>query len=243
MVHPTLGEVLDSIDKVKAYLKTEGIDFLPTTKACMLVAMARQRMKRHEREAAAQENNANGGERVVGARTANGLTHLKEKMVEMRTEVITNKIFTRAVFMIDDVSDTLTVRRHNESIDECRGRVIDGVCRACREHTAGVEQYSFEMELVDAKDENERLLVQAREGAGLSMFKQPAAAFKALEKKAQGDLVEKWCGVPVLAHFILSLNTDSMEVSIFPFKMRLLPVDFMYADGGDVDKDATDDDK
>ena len=90
------------------------------------------------------------------------------------------------------------------------------------------------MELLDLKETSTFLSVQAREGAGRSMFKMSAATFAALEKSVQGDMVEKWCGVPVYGHFILELNTDTIEVSIFPFKLQLLPAEFMVCNGDDV---------
>ena len=49
--------------------------------------------------------------------------------------------------------------------------------------------------------------------------------------------------VPVYAQFILKLDADTMEVSIFPFKMQLLPPEYMEhaAEAKLEDVDATDD--
>ena len=61
------------------------------------------------------------------------------------------------------------------------------------------------------------------EATRLSMMKMPSAAFLALNRTEQGDLVDKWCGVPVYAHFILKLDSNIMELSVFPFKLQRLP--------------------
>ena len=43
--------------------------------------------------------------------------------------------------------------------------------------------------------------------------------------------IEKWCGVPVLRQFVMSLDADSGQVSIFPYKMALIP-EVSWADLG-----------
>ena len=210
-----------SPETVKEFLDVEGIEYDDSDSTRYLMAIARRRLKRKERQA---ETDADPLGRIWGVADALSLAELKDKMLEMSDNVLTDKVFVRAKYIIDDVSWPCVVMRHSSDLNGCRGKVEGGSCMKCGAITNGVACYSFELLLVDIDMPEITLTVQCAQGAASCMFPGISATdFMYLTEEVKGDKIEKWCGLPVISGMVMTLETGADKVRVHPFRMRLLP--------------------
>ena len=156
------------------------------------------------------------------------INELKAVGEKMRSQGLTGKRFPKVMFKIDDITDDMIVLRHTSDMDDCRGKVVDGKCKSCGEHTSGVHCFRFEMVLADLQDNDSFLEIMGADGIGSALFKgRSAGVVSGMSRAEIDDIIDKWTEVPIIASFAVSVDPESDEVKMFPFNMRRLPMSYM----------------
>lgn len=126
---------INTLAKVKQYLKAECIAYDKNETPHVLFALAKRRVMRKLREAERKEDPLGRTFRVDQALS---LAAFKNKITYMRDNVYTDKLFLRIKFIVDDFSDNMTIVRCSSNINDCRGRIINDECAKCGRHGMGV---------------------------------------------------------------------------------------------------------
>ena len=207
---------------LKAFLKKEGVAFDDKEELKVLRHMGVARVKRNARV------KRGGGSFAFGVAAALNISAVKEILVEMRAENIEKKT-VKAIFVIDDVSDDVTITRHNANGESgCYGVMKQGVCSKCQWMGGGVECFKFEMVLEDLYDTDVKLEISAAKGVGEAVFRDKTPAeVKAMPRKEIDDVWESWMTYPVMASLMLKYDAERDETKVYPYRMVKLSMEHM----------------
>ena len=165
--------------------------------------------------------------RVWGVTHALSVTDLKKRIDYSRENLLLDKSFLRVKYIIDDITDEVTVLRHTDVADGCRGRIVGGRCATCNDITPGVLNWSFEITIRDIEDSSVEMCVPCYKGCGASLFKMSPAEFEDFPADKQADLKETWCGVPVLSGAMLMFDDNGDHAKIFLYNLKRLPEQYL----------------
>ena len=210
--------------ELEKFLKEVRVAFAASDETAKLRVFAIRYIKRKTRE----DGRVDPAGVVFGAHTAYSLSELKTLAKDIRANGIDVKRFEKVLFRLDDLADAVTTVKHLEG--GCKGRVDAGKCCRCQAITPGEVAFKFELVAQDLRDHEVKMDMFGADGMGKSLFAGKAAQdVAAMERSDLDDLIDSWTEVPILAKVVMVYSSESDQVSVYPWQLRRLPLDFLPA--------------
>ena len=120
--------------------------------------------------------------------------------------------------------DDLVCLKHEVGSEaSCRGHVMNGECKRCKQSVPGVLSYSFEIIMRDITHSDQKLLCKAADSTGEGLFGMTARAWNDLADDKKNDKLEQADQMPYFFKAFSSYNPKSDETVPISCQMTRLP--------------------
>lgn len=210
---------IDTPEKVKEYLTSEGIDYDNDADDGWLYTLAKRRLKRrlfNDGTPMPRKSRNIGVPRSLKD-LLKLLSRLEAKAYASGEEEIA---WPTVRYTIEDMPDpgTLVCLKHQTADREkCTGIVEGGICKGCNTHVPGVPAFSFNLLARDTVDETVKLGVRISDKGAYDMFHMRAAQFRALTLEQQGRAIEEVEGETFSSKMIVRYNPDDDDFFVCAF--------------------------
>lgn len=215
----------DSLAKVKKCLRDENILFLDTDPVTHLRGIAKRRVARKERSAAAPACRRALSATFTASRTKT-VHDLRLLMARMNGLPSPETVWMEFAFKITHVTEPIVKQKHSIA-GPCRGNIHFGSCIQCHEFMVGVPGYGFRLALASpGLADTPTVLVIGAQAAGTALFEMPADAAMELTEADRETMVETVQQVPYIGKVKVEWRPQRKEFFMVLTEAHRLPNDF-----------------